>query len=169
MWLLNRNFHNHSITYWTIFQEDSQLIQNSFSLNLDGLEIRSWSELGDTSPCPPWYRYWLKESYLCILIEYNLYHRRALPRMRSIQSSSQSSIWRATCSFPSYKADIYRDYIRTQQSELNIMEYSGGGICHKVEHINIRGHMGFNITVPFWQHPAEPFHIDTIPHRYHST
>ena len=35
--------------------------------------------------------------------------------------------------------------------DFNIVDYLGGGKCKKVEYINIRGHIGIHLTVPFWQ------------------
>ena len=78
--------------------------------------------------------------------------------MKSIRSSSTK--WRATCSFPTYKSDIYRDYIRAQLKDIDILEYNLDGECRRVDFINIRGNKGWNITSAFWQ-KSFPFHIDS--------
>ena len=63
---------------------------------------------------------------------------------------SQSSHWRATCSFNKVKFD-YRDYVRGSFKEFDITTFLGDNQCKKVEYINIRGHIGYNTTVGFWQ------------------
>ena len=103
---------------------------------------------------------------------YNLdiiYFRLGLNRMEHIRSAS--TMWRATCSFPTYKSDIYRDYMRAKLSEIDILVFSGGGTCKTVDNINIRGHEGRKVTVPFYQEGAFPFHTDsTVTHcQFHVT
>ena len=88
--------------------------------------------------------------------------RLGLTRMRQIRSSS--TMWRSTCSYPMYKSYIYRDYIRAQLKEIDILEYKGEGGCHLVEFIDIRGNKGWNTTVPFWQ-GSYPFHTDSSEKR----
>ena len=78
--------------------------------------------------------------------------------MEHIRSSS--TMWRATCSFPTYKSDIYRDYVRAQLKDIDILEYKHDEKCRKVDYINIRGFQGWKVTVPFWQ-VNYPFHIDS--------
>ena len=53
--------------------------------------------------------------------------------------------------------------MRARLSNVDILNYNGidADRCRKVDQINVRGHAGFNITVPFWQGVNEPFHIDT--------
>ena len=79
--------------------------------------------------------------------------------MKNVRSSS--TMWRATCNFPIYKSDIYRDYMRAEISDLDILTFEGFAVCHIVEHINIRGITGFNITVGFWQNSFLGFHVDS--------
>ena len=78
---------------------------------------------------------------------------------------SSSTMWRATCSFPKYQSDIYSDYVRAQISEVDILKFIGFGLCRAVDHVNIRGNVGVNTTVPFWQVPGFTFHIDSSDHR----
>jgi len=78
---------------------------------------------------------------------WNMY-RLSLARMRSLQS--HSTHWRATCSYPTHGID-YTDYLRGSFKDFNIVDYIGSGKCKKVEYINICGHMGIHLTVPFWQ------------------
>ena len=63
---------------------------------------------------------------------------------------SQSTHWRATCSFEKVTFD-YRDYVRGSFKDFDITTYQGAGDCKKVEFINIRGIAGSHVTVPFWQ------------------
>ena len=84
--------------------------------------------------------------------------RLGLATMQHIRSSS--TLWRATCSFPSYKSDIYRDYVRAQITDVNILQYIGTGSCLSIEYVDVRGHKGNKITAPFWQHDTLPFHLD---------
>ena len=72
-----------------------------------------------------------------------------------------STLWRATCSFPVYKSDIFRDYVRAQLQEVDILDYNGKQQCKKVDYINIRGHEASNVSVPFWQHDDNMFHTDS--------
>ena len=74
---------------------------------------------------------------------------------------SASAMWRATCSFPKYKSDIYRDYVRALLSEFDILQFNGFAICFNIDYINVRGHESRNITVPIWQTDVFTFHIDT--------
>ena len=74
---------------------------------------------------------------------------------------SASSMWRATCSFPTYKSDIYRDYIRGQVQDVDILKLKGHIVCRKIDHINVRGHKASSIMVPFWQSEVFPFHTDS--------
>ena len=75
-------------------------------------------------------------------------YRLSLERMRSLQV--HSTHWRATCSYPTYGID-YRDYLRGNFKDFNIVDFLGNGECKRVEYVDIRGHNGTNLTVPFWQ------------------
>ena len=70
-------------------------------------------------------------------------------------------MWRATCSFPVYKPNIFRDYVRAQLEEVDFRRYKDQKQCKTVDYINIRGHEASNISVPFWQHDAYIFHTDS--------
>ena len=76
------------------------------------------------------------------------FYRLSKPQMTFLKS--QSTHWRATCSFENWTVD-YTDYVRGSVKDLDITAYLGDGECKKIEFINIRGHTGYNITVPFWQ------------------
>ncbi|XP_068728640.1 uncharacterized protein, partial [Montipora capricornis] len=78
---------------------------------------------------------------------WNLY-RLSLALMRSLKS--HSTHWRATCSFPIHGVD-YRDYVRGNFKDFNIVDFLGSCECKKVEFGNIRGHVGMHVTVSFWQ------------------
>ena len=78
---------------------------------------------------------------------WNIY-RMSLSQMTHLKS--QSTHWRATCSFPSYKVD-YTDYVRAKFTDFDIMTFLGEGICKKVEYVNIRGHECAQCTTRWWQ------------------
>ena len=73
-----------------------------------------------------------------------------LPKDLMNSVKSQSSHWRATCSFDKVTFD-YRDYMRGSVKDLDITTYIGNGVCKKVEFINIRGIVGYQVTTDFWQ------------------
>ena len=75
-------------------------------------------------------------------------YRLSLERMRSLQI--HSTHWRATCSYPTHGID-YRDYLRGNFKDFNIVDFLGIGECKRVEYVDIRGHKGTNLKVPFWQ------------------
>ena len=89
----------------------------------------------------------------------SIYCRLGLQRMQNIRSLS--TMWRATCSFPIRKADIFRDYIRAQLQNIDILTYKDTWKCLEVDYINIRGHEGKHITVPFWQPQDQVLHTDS--------
>ena len=62
----------------------------------------------------------------------------------------QSTHWRATCSFDKFSVD-YKDYMRGSVKDFDITAYLGRQKCQRIEFINIRGNVGYNTTVPFWQ------------------
>ena len=77
---------------------------------------------------------------------------------------NNSTLWRATCNFEKLRVD-YRDYLRGKNSEFDIISFVGTEVCKKVQYINIRGHTGFNVTVPFWQGSTFPLHTDSAKAR----
>lgn len=88
---------------------------------------------------------------------WNLY-RLSVARMRSLQA--HSTHWRATCSYPIYGVD-FRDYIRGNFKDFNVVDFSGSGKCMKVEYVNIRGHMRMHLTARVWQSTSVFWHIDS--------
>ena len=79
--------------------------------------------------------------------------------MTSLQS--HSTHWRETCSYPTHGVD-FRDYVRGNFKDFNIVTYNGAGQCKKVEFVNIRGHVGMHCTARFWQKTgAWGLHIDS--------
>ena len=90
-------------------------------------------------------------------------YRLSLERMRSLQV--HSTHWRATCSYPTHGID-YRDYLRGNFKDFNIVDFLGNGECKRVEYVDIRGHNGTNLTVPFWQQKNSwILHIVSSSHR----
>jgi len=87
-------------------------------------------------------------------------YRLGLQRMKNIRSLS--TMWRATCNFPIRKSNILHDYVRAQLQVADILTYKEETwTCMKVDYINIRGHIGRNVTVPFWQKKDQVFHTDS--------
>ena len=79
--------------------------------------------------------------------------------MTSLQNNSTH--WRATCNYPTDEID-FRDYLRGNFKDFDIVDFLGSGTCKKVEYVNIRGHMGTHLTVNFWQKLNSWFlHIDS--------
>ena len=85
-------------------------------------------------------------------------YRLSLERMRSLQA--HSTHWRATCSYPTHGID-FRDYLRGNFKDFNIVDFMGWGTCKRVEHINIRGYVGTSLTAPFWQDIQNTFILHT--------
>ena len=56
-------------------------------------------------------------------------YRLSLHRMNSLKTNSTH--WRATCSYPTYGVD-YADYARGNFSEFNILTFLGSAVCKKV-------------------------------------
>ena len=78
---------------------------------------------------------------------WNVY-RMSLTQMTHLKS--QSTHWRATCSFPILGVD-YTDYVRGKFADFDIMTFLGNGVCKKVEYVNIRGHRCAHCTSKWWQ------------------
>ena len=55
----------------------------------------------------------------------------------------------------------FRDYLRAKLSSLDVLTFQGTGSCKMVEYIDIRGHKGYDVTVPFWQTSYATLHTDT--------
>ena len=79
--------------------------------------------------------------------------------MTEIRSSS--TMWRATCSFPTYKSDILRDYMKARFSETDLLTFKGNGVCKTMDYISIRGVAARNVTVPFWHNQFSHLHTDS--------
>ena len=79
-------------------------------------------------------------------------------RMESIRN--HTTLWRATCGFQKYKVD-YRDYIRGNNSDFDIISHAAAGACKKIEFVNIRGHFASQKTVAFWQYADVALHTDS--------
>merc|ERR1719347_1151220 len=62
-----------------------------------------------------------------------------------------STHWRATCQFDRTLSVDYRDYMRGNFAEFDILTYEGEGLCKKVEFLNIRGHIMIHGSVSIWQ------------------
>ena len=88
---------------------------------------------------------------------WNLY-RMSLSQMTLLKS--QSTHWRSTCSFPTYKVD-YTDYVRAKFVDFDVMAFIGTGVCKKVEFVNIRGHQCAQCTTKWWQSKSYLAHIDS--------
>ena len=96
---------------------------------------------------------------------WNLY-RMTLDKMNHVKS--QSTHWRATCSFPTHGVD-YTDYVRAKFADFDIVTYVGTGLCKKVEYVNIRGHRCAHCTSIWWQHHTIAAHTSTTGCNLRST
>ena len=78
-------------------------------------------------------------------------YRQTLARMKTLRR--QSKYWRATCNFSQMQQKIdYRDYLRGNFSDFDIMTDNGHGQCFPMDYVNIRGHAaGSGTTARFWQ------------------
>lgn len=85
-------------------------------------------------------------------------YRMSHAQMLSVQS--QSTHWRATCSFDTHRVD-YTDYMRGSFRDFNVLSFKGTGLCKKVEYINIRGNAGISTTARFWQDRPWFLHTDS--------
>ena len=85
--------------------------------------------------------------------------RVGLQRMTEIRSSS--TMWPATCSFPTYKPDILRDYMKARFSETDLLTFKGNGVCKIMDYKKIRGVAARNVTVPFWHNQFSHLHTDS--------
>jgi hypothetical protein len=67
--------------------------------------------------------------------------------------STQSTHWRATCSFPTHGVD-YVDYVRGTFVDFDVINFVGSRICKGVEYVNIRGHQCSDCSMAWWQTPG---------------
>jgi hypothetical protein len=74
--------------------------------------------------------------------------------------STQSTHWRATCSFPTHGVD-YVDYVRGKFVDFDIINFVGAGQCKRAEYVNIRGHQCSDCNVPWWQTSSDGLHTDS--------
>ena len=75
-------------------------------------------------------------------------YRMSLSMMNDL--STQSTHWRATCSFPTHGVD-YVDYVRGKFVDLDVVNFVGHTVCKRVEYVNIRGHKCIDCDLPWWQ------------------
>ena len=119
--------------------------------------VMSWSvayrKLSPFFEYPFRYNYPVNENSL----NWNLY-RLNLVRTKSLKD--HSTHWRATCSYPTHGVD-FRDYLRGNFKDFNVFDFEGEGTCKKVEYINIRGHWGLHLSVPFWQSVVKKITLHT--------
>ena len=78
--------------------------------------------------------------------------------MESIRK--HTTLWRATCGFQKYTVE-YRDYIRGNNSDFDIISFHAIQVCKKIEYVNIRGHFASRTTVAFWQYADGALHTDS--------
>ena len=86
-------------------------------------------------------------------------YRMSLSMMNDL--STQSTHWRATCSFPTHGVD-YVDYVRGKFVDLDVVKFLGHNVCMRVEYVNIRGHQCSDCKLPWWQKwPDYILHTDS--------
>ena len=117
----------------------------SCSLKNREIDQVDWKPLGVDAPVNEHSRNW----NLC---------RMSLSQMT--HQKFQSTHWRSTCNFPTYKVD-YTDYVRAKFADFDVMAFIGSGICKKVEFVNIRGYQCAQCTAKWWQDNGFMTHIDS--------
>lgn len=75
-------------------------------------------------------------------------YRLPLSKMEELRITSTH--WRVTCSFPSVGVD-YRDYVRVEFAQFDLLTFRAGRACKQVEYINIRGHACQQCTTAWGQ------------------
>lgn len=86
-------------------------------------------------------------------------YRLSKERMDSL--IKDSSHWRSTTGFPTHGVD-FRDYVRGNFKDFDIMEFEGKGECKPVDYINIRGFPATQTKAQFWQRKGkQALHIDS--------
>ena len=85
-------------------------------------------------------------------------YRMSLNMMNDL--STQSTHWRATCSFPTHGVD-YVDYVRGKFVDFDVINFVGSHICKRVEYVNIRGHQCSDCSLPWWQDSGYFLHTDS--------
>ncbi|CAB4019950.1 Hypothetical predicted protein, partial [Paramuricea clavata] len=73
---------------------------------------------------------------------------------------TQSTHWRATCSFPTHGVD-YVDYVRGTFVGFDVINFEGKNVCKRVEYVNIRGHNCVDCSLPWWQYTGSFLHTDS--------
>ena len=73
-----------------------------------------------------------------------------MTRYQMNRLKERSIYWRATCSFPKLGVD-YRDYVRGNFKDFDILTFLGDAQCKEVDYVNVRGHKSSNTKVNFWQ------------------
>ena len=72
----------------------------------------------------------------------------------------RSTYWRATCNFPFVGID-YQDYVRARITDVDPIKETLSATCKKVEYINLRGDLGLQTTVAFWNQNEYHMHTDS--------
>ena len=70
-----------------------------------------------------------------------------------------SSHWRITCNFPTKVLD-YRDYVRGNFSQFNILNFEGEKKCKVIDYVNVKGYNCSQCTAAWWQDADNILHHD---------
>lgn len=70
-----------------------------------------------------------------------------------------SSHWRITCNFPTDVFD-YRDYVRGNFSQVDLLNFHGHNVCKMVDYINVKGRNCSQCYAAWWQDGDIMFHHD---------
>ena len=84
-------------------------------------------------------------------------YRLSLKKMKELRT--ESSHWRVTCNFPTDVFD-YRDYVKGNFSQVNLLNVDGHNVCRMVDYINVKGRNCSHCTVAWWQDTGTMFHHD---------
>ena len=75
-------------------------------------------------------------------------YRLSLGRMDELRN--WSTHWRVTCNFPSQVVD-YRDYLRVEFEQFDVLKFAAPRVCKQVEYMNVRGHACQQCTAAWGQ------------------
>ena len=70
-----------------------------------------------------------------------------------------SSHWRITCNFPTDVFD-YRDYVRGNFSQVDLLNFHGHNACQMVDYMNVKGRNCSQCYAAWWQDGDTMFHHD---------
>jgi hypothetical protein len=83
-------------------------------------------------------------------------YRLAFDRMSMLRA--ESSTWFSACNM---NANPTTDSVRAAISSLDILSFTGGGVCRQMEYVNIRGNTCSDCNTAWWQASGQALHVDS--------